>query len=90
MANNQNIEVPSYVIKALKEVRGESLFNMFGAVDVVNRMSELGHYEAFLWMIDMDKFERISRVDVDRTKYMAGLEAMGDVIGLADQLENME
>lgn len=84
-----NIEIPSYVLTALEEVREESRFNMFGATDVVNRMSELGHAKAFLWMIDMEKFERTDRVEVDRDKYMTALTELGNVRSLADDLERM-
>lgn len=84
-----NIVVPDYVIKALIDVRDESKFNMYGATDVVNRMSELHHHKAFLWMIDMDRLERIGDVKVHSERYMTALLAMGEVRTLADKLENM-
>lgn len=79
------IDVPLEVIEALEEVRSEGRYNMYGSTDVVNRMSDLGHYKAFLWMIDMDRFEHSGDVKVNNDKYMAALFDLGQCKGLASE-----
>lgn len=79
------IDVPIEVIEALEEVRSEGRYNMYGSTDVVRRMSVLGHAKAFLWMIDMDRYERFGDVKVDNEKYMAALTDLGQCRVLASQ-----